>query len=313
MEHNKQQHQQKSISPRQVLTEIAAAIPEDCHPHLIVIGSLAVGYHYFGEQAEMVVRTKDADCVLSPLTQAVPRGRKITEQLFASDWTFRPDKLWSEPGTVETPDDKLPAVRLNPPNCDDWFLELLTVPDPAQTEAGQQWTRLETENGHFGVCSFRFLSLANFEPIKTSLGIYIARPEMMALAALLEHPVIRTQLMSGGFSGRDDIKRSNKDLGRVLAIARLAARSDEDVFDTWSTPWQAALQDRFPDSWRDLAARAGNGLRTLLDREEDLEQAHHTVANGLLASDPPTMENLRIVGERLLLDAIEPLNREVAG
>ncbi len=56
----------KPISPAKVLREIADAVPEACRDRIIIIGSLAVGYHYFGTQAEMVVRTKDADCLLSP-------------------------------------------------------------------------------------------------------------------------------------------------------------------------------------------------------------------------------------------------------
>jgi hypothetical protein len=43
----------------------------------------------------------------------------------------------------------------------------------------------------------------------------------MALANLLEHPVIGPQTMSTKIGGRT-LKRSNKDLGRVLAIARLS-------------------------------------------------------------------------------------------
>ena len=300
---------QSSISPRDVLAEIAKAIPQDCHEHLIVIGSLAVGYHYFGGQAEMAVRTKDADCVLSPFTQAVPSGVEITNRLLESKWTVIIEGEWSAPGTAATPDSELPAVRLNPPGNLEWFLELLTVPDKARDQKGQQWTRLETEHGHFGICSFRFLSLTNYEPIKTELGIYVARPEMMALAALLEHPEIGEQRMSGGFAGRADVKRSNKDLGRVLAISRLATKTDEDILETWPAIWEAALRDRFPDSWTELATRAGDGLRALMGNEADLEEAHHTIVNGLLVSQPPSREMLRIIGRRLLQDAIDPLNK----
>lgn len=41
----------------------------------------------------------------------------------------------------------------------------------------------------------------------------------------------------------------------------------------------------------------------------DLEQAHHTCANGLLASMPPTIEAFAITARRLIADAIEPLER----
>lgn len=52
---------------------------------------------------------------------------------------------------------------------------------------------------------------------------------MMALAHLLEHPVIGAQTMSTVIGGLI-LKRSNKDLGRVLAIARL---SDGPSIENW--------------------------------------------------------------------------------
>lgn len=152
------------------------------------------------------------------------------------------------------------------------------------------------------------LSLGN--SIATDAGLRIARPEMMALANLLEHPKIGTEVMSGGFVGRPEIKRSNKDLGRVLAIARLAIGRNEDVLLTWPIQWQEALQTRFPDEWRELACRVGSGLRELLASPQDFEQAYYTCANGLLSSKPPTEQQLRIAGQRLLLDAITPLETD---
>jgi hypothetical protein len=292
-----------------VLREIATAVPEDCRDKIIIIGSLAVGYHYFAHQKEMVVRTKDADCLLAPRVAAIPAGVAITDRLFDANWRFRPDEKWNKPGDKSTPDEQLPAVRLQPPGKSEWFIELLTVPE-SPADRNRRWLRIETQHGHFGLCSFGFLSLANYNPIRTDLGIYIARPEMMAFANLLEHPEIRPELMSGGFAGRTDIKRSNKDLGRVLAIARLAIGRDEDALLGWQKPWREALQDHFPDDWRELAARAGQGLRALLASEPNLEQAWHTCVNGLLASSPPTLDTLRIAGLRLLQDAVVPLERE---
>jgi hypothetical protein len=46
-------------------------------------------------------------------------------------------------------------------------------------------------------------------------------------------------------------------------------------------------------------------LRQLLASPIDLDEANHTCVNGLLASAPPTAEQLRIVGQRLIQDAIE--------
>ena len=98
------------VSPAMVLREIADAVPEGCHDHIIIIGSLAVGYHYFGTQAEMVVRTKDADCLLSPRGAAVDAGVAITERLLDEGWQIKTGGEWAEPGDENTPEDKLPVA-----------------------------------------------------------------------------------------------------------------------------------------------------------------------------------------------------------
>ena len=288
-----------------MLEEIAGAIPEDSRNAIIIIGSLAVGYHFFANQEEMVVRTKDVDCLLSPRIAAIPAGIAIVERLLAERWSFKNDDRWGSPGNEATPDEDLPAVRLFPAHRSEWFIELLTVPE-SSADRDKRWVRIVTRYGHFGLCSFGFLSLANVAPIRTAMGIHIARPEMMALANLLEHPVISPDTMSGGFTGRAEIKRSNKDLGRVLTIARLATSRDEDALLDWPDLWREALQDRFPDDWRTLARRAGHGLRALLESDADFEQAWYTCVNGLLVSVPTTLDELRISGQRLLQDAIVP-------
>jgi hypothetical protein len=297
------------IQPATVLREIAEAVPADCRNNLIIVGSLATGYHYRDQLEGMAVRTKDADCLLSPRVAAIEAGVTITDRLLDAGWQFKGTPNHAQPGTANTPEAELPAVRLSPPGASDWFIELLTVP-ANPSDRGQRWARLATHHGHFGLCSFGFLCLTDLDPILTELGLHIARPEMMALANLLEHPVIKTETMSGGFAGRMDIKRSNKDLGRVLAIGRLAIGRDEDALLGWSGLWRTALQKRFPDEWRELSRRVGQGLRALLASELDLEQALYTCANGLLASRPPTLEQLRIVGNRLLADAVVPLETE---
>ncbi len=117
---------------------------------------------------------------------------------------------------------------------------------------------------------------------------------------------IHPQLIEG-----TNTKRSNKDLGRVLAIARLAIARNEDALLEWPELWKGALQQSFPDEWRALAGRVGQGVRALLASESDLEQALLTCVNGLLASRPPTLEQFRIAGQRLLQDAIDPIETEV--
>ena len=132
----------------------------------------------------------------------------------------------------------------------------------------------------------------------------------MALANLLHHPRISAQTMSGLIGGRR-IKRSNKDLGRVLAIAWLAEASQADALLDWPALWAGALQARFPSIWRDLAPRCGSGLRQLLRRENeaDLDEARHTCEYGLLVSQAPSLKLLEATAKRLLQDAVEPLEQ----
>ena len=59
------------VSPRAVLKQISEALPAQVREHVIVVGSLAAGFRFFGERAEMGVRTKDADCLLSPRLAAL--------------------------------------------------------------------------------------------------------------------------------------------------------------------------------------------------------------------------------------------------
>jgi hypothetical protein len=296
------------VSPKTVLAEVSSAIPEACRDHIVVIGSLAAGYHFFGEDGSRSVRTKDVDCVLEPFALASDVGRRIARQLLDAGWQPRLRGDHQNPGTEQTPVADLPAVRLYPPGSKPdsesaWFLELLTVPESCAIR-DRTWTRLELPEGHFGLPTFRFLSVTAFEPLPAGhLGIRYARPEMMALANLLEHPTIRPDRMGSLISSRA-IKRSNKDLGRVLAIAAL---SDLDDYRPWANEWLVALKRFFPHEWPDLARRAGLGLRHLLSSESDLEEAHYTCVNGLLSSQPPRLAALRAAGERILGDAVEAL------
>ena len=293
------------ISPREVLKQIASALPEECRGSVIIIGSLAAGYHYFRDDPESVVQTKDVDCMLSPYIEAVHTGKAVAERLFREKWRFHKNPEWDKPGTSDTPLEKLPLVRLDPPEGAEWFLELMASP-PDTGGNGKQLFRLETNQGHFALCSFGYLALVQEKPALTEYGVHVARPEMMALANLLHHPFIREERMSGPIEDRS-IKRSNKDLGRVLAIAYLATAKDPDALLDWADVWAEALHACFGNKFSALCSRAGDGLRQLLGSAVDMEEAAYTCAYGLLRSHRPTVEQLEIAGKRLVQDALDPL------
>lgn len=286
------------VSPSRVLSDLAYAMPPACRGNVIIIGSLAAGFHFFGSDQTLFVRTKDADGVLRPRDKAVESGRAVAEQLLAVGWKHKTDGPFGKPGTAATKESDLPAVRLYPPSSTDWFVELLTLP-ASGGQSGLSILRLELSTGHYGIPSFEFLPVTTFEPLATPYDVFYARPEMMALANLLSHPTIATQLISG-----TSTKRSNKDLGRVLALARLS--KDSDIIG-WVGTWEKALRSCFPERWRELALHCGDGLRALLASRSDLSQAVDTCNTGLLNSQQVILEQMEITASRLLFDVVDPL------
>lgn len=294
----------KNVSPYKVFKQVSEAVPTQYHKNIIIVGSLAVGYHFFGKKPRLQIRTKDIDCVLSPRIEAVDSGEAIAQKLLDEGWKPLKKGDFIEPGNENTPDDKLPAIRLYPPGKKEWFLEFLTVPE-SEDEHGKNWVRIKLKSGHYGLCSFKYILLTNYQPLKTEFGIKYARPEMMALANLFEHPEIKPETMSSLIEERA-IKRSNKDLGRVLSIAHLS--SDTEV-EEWPEAWIGGIKSCFPSQWKELVPKTGLGIRALLNSELDLEEAQHTCNYGLLASQRVTIDQLIVIGKRLLQDAIEPFEK----
>jgi hypothetical protein len=289
------------ISPANVLRQVAGAIPVACHTNIVIVGSLAAGYQLLKDEQALQVRTKDVDCVISPRVTAADRGAAVAERLLREGWALRSEGSHSTPGSESTPTEKLPIIRLNPPGMTDWFLEFLTVPGFGAGE----WERLKLSIGHFALRSFVHFPLLTFEPMSTEFGLACARAEMMALTNLLEHPTIKPDTMSAPIAGRI-CKRSNKDLGRVLAIAWLTG---PEGVERWPGLWESALRACFPTEWKPMASRVGEGLRDLLSSDDDLDDALWTCANGLLAHRISGVDRLSLMatGRRVLQDAVEPL------
>lgn len=292
-----------SLPARGVMQQVAQAIPKECHREIIIIGSLAAAYHFFGRDPQHEITTKDVDGMLSPNAVAVRNGRLIAERLFATGWILRKDPEWGGLGNSSRPAEQLPILRLNPPGNTDWYFELAAAPAQGNTDA-KTFERVTTGQGDFTLYSFRFLALAEEDPLESEFGIPYARPEMMALANLLHHPRIAPDLIYG-----TNDKRSNKDPGRVLSLAWLSVDKDPEALDAWHPRWQSALRKRFPNEWRDLALRAGDGLRQLVDENHKLDLDHAArISNlSLLRGRDLGPENLRATGRRVLVEALGPL------
>jgi hypothetical protein len=296
------------LTPAQVMEQVAQAIPEACRSNVIIIGSLAAGYPFFGNDRSKAIRTKDVDAMFSPHAMAAGAAREVTETLLAANWTVRQEGEFGEPGDANTPDDKLPLVRLRPPHQAQWFLELMSAPGAdSDGEMIKKLDRVETQAGHFALCSFGFLGLAEHVPLITEWRVRYARPEMMALANLLHHPTIGTATISGGFFGATPVKRANKDLGRVLALAYLSLERDRDAMEKWSQAWRDALSARYPLRVEDLTTRLGLGLVELMGSRDDFNEAVRTCSLGLLRSLDVGPDALDATARRLIAEAIEPL------
>ncbi|MBU3548046.1 hypothetical protein [Polynucleobacter sp. P1-05-14] len=291
-----------NLQPNDILKQVADALPEGSRENIIVIGSLAAG-HYFSQILHHGgIRTKDVDCMLWPNASVKVLASKVAEELIEHGWQLKLTGAHPQSYDEDTKIENLPLVRLHPTGEDKWFLELLNSPNAELMQGSMRsMEKVKTKHGYFALCGFKYLSLVEIDPIKTRHALSVARPQMMALANLLHHPSIGTEKI-----GDTNIKRSNKDLGRVLALAYLMNENKEDL-RLWPKEWLAALQIKFPEQANELALRAGTGLRELLARENDFDQAVKTCNEGLLANYRVTAEQLRFTAMRFMADVVDPI------
>jgi hypothetical protein len=293
-----------ALDPEPLFKRLVDDLPDESHAHVFVVGSLAAAYHFRVQLQRQGVNTKDADLVVHPAGDSISCGG-MAERLLDLGWQRHPECYAA---ASPEPADDLRAIRLYPPDSAEYFVEFLNLPELGQQEI-KKWIPVEVAGGWYGLPTFRFQGLSAHDRLRSEQGLEYASPAMMTLPNLLSHPIVRPERMSQPIGGRK-IRRSAKDLGRVLAIAQLSTREDVEA---WLEPWLAGLKACFPLEWRELARSAGSGLRELLAKEDVLAEALHTCEAGLLRGRGVTLENLAAVGEQVLVDLVEPLEEAAEG
>ena len=286
------------LDPTALFGRIARDIGARLLRHVYVTGSLAAAYAFKLKLKSRAVNTKDADLVVHPAGD-VASAEEMASELLRSGWRRLQGKCFAR--EKPQPVDDLMAIRLNPPRSTDYFVEFLNVPREEQVEL-KRWVPVRLDDGWYGLPSFRFMGVTEHGVRRSDEGLRYASPEMMALSNLLSHaPLREDRIESGEFTGT---RRCSKDLGRVLALAYLSGR---EATEAWPESWFEALKKSFPRTWGEHARRAGDGLREILDDEDLLAEALKTTEAGLLGGMGVGAAALRGVGERLLVDAIGPL------
>jgi hypothetical protein len=285
------------LDPEVLFDLLEAHLPQEVRAHVLVVGSLAAAMTYRSQLRERGVNTKDCDVIIHPAGALAEAGR-LAEVLLDAGW--RPLSK-CKPGQKEDPVEALSVVRLTPPASEAYFVELLGLPEQTQAEL-KVMIPFEVKGGWYVLPSFRFMRVLTHHRERRG-AISYASASMMALANLLAHRRLGTARVSEAIAGRKPL-RAAKDLGRVVALARLAEREETE---TWPQRWRQVLQACFPDEWAELSVRAGDGLRELAKDPGALDDALHTMTVGLLDGRGVTLEQLRVLIEQFLIDVIDPL------
>ncbi|MFO1021019.1 MAG: hypothetical protein U0903_10020 [Planctomycetales bacterium] len=290
------------LDPIKLFGRIASDVPRELHEHLFVTGSLAAAYHFRKKLEGRGINTKDADLVVHPAGHTAS-CQDIANRLLSLGWKNTDDCFAQK---SPTPIDNLRAIRLYPPASNEYFVEFLNIPEQNQTQP-KEWIPLKMSDGWYGLPSFRFMGVVSIDRCRSQVGLEYANPAMMALANLLSHPQVgETRIQSGEMTG---ILRSAKDLGRVIALARLEGR---DAAEQWHERWLFALQQCFPADWRELGRSLGSGLEDLIEDPAAMEDAQKTTDIGLLNQMSVSVDMLKATAQQLLQDVIVPLRNESA-
>lgn len=276
-----------------LLGRVAERVPPTLRANVVVIGSIATAWAFRDVSGTHSVATKDIDLLLRPAIDAVGMAETLGQELLHEGWTPQyPNDL--QPGAADTPDDRLPALRLSPPGeADGWFVELLAESSADQAER-KYWRRFQTELGDFGLPSFRYMRVAVHGAEETEFGLRIARPAHMALAHLLEHAdPDRTPISN--LPGNPP--RFTKDVGRAIALWWLAREQSPVAGERWLAEWRESLAVLYPDRTAQTKGSARTGLTSVSDY---LRDAHAIALNGVLAPHGTTLDTFRRAHASLL-------------
>lgn len=276
-----------------LLQRVAERVSPALRANVVVIGSIATAWAFRDVSGTHSVATKDIDLLLRPAIDAVGMAETLGQELLDEGWQPQyPNGI--QPGAADTPDDRLPALRLSPPgDPDGWFIELLAESTADQTTR-KHWRRFQTGLGDFGLPSFRYMRVAVQGAEDTEFGLRIARPARMALAHLLEHADPDRTPISNLLGNPP---RFTKDVGRAIALWWLAREQSSMAAEHWLAEWRELLTVLYPDRMAEMKASARTGLTSL---SSYLREAHAIALNGVLAPHGTTPDAFRRAHASLL-------------
>lgn len=290
---------QAELDAAALLRQVADRVPQALRPKVVVIGSIAAAWAFRDVSGTHSVTTKDIDLLLRPAIDAVAAAETLGQRLLDAGWQPQfPNGI--QPGAADTPDDRLPALRLSPPDdATHRFVERLAEA-PADQATRKRWRRFQTSRGVFGLPSFRHMRVAVHGAEDTPFGLRIARPAPMALAHLLEHAdPDRTPI--SGLPGTPP--RFAKDVGRAIALWWLAREQFPLAGEHWREALRETLAALYPDAIPAVKEAARAGLASVTDY---LRDTHAIAVLGVLAPHGTSVDAYRRA-HASLMDLIDTL------